>query len=152
MKPIPCILVGALALGLAACSSEERTKVDAAQSASVVSWPALKTLDELSHQADILIEDKKLAELAPLAPKVKEAALKVAGETAPANALDLPKVTVLQQDLKSAAESIGDPATAKPEELGTTIEAIHTIVETLVEASGLPHEHGAHDGHEGHNH
>ncbi len=107
----------------------------------VVKWPSLKKLDDLAERCEALCERKEVAALRKIASSVKDAAKAVESEPVPKGAKSPDEVKVLQSDLKSLADSIGDSVKQDSEELTAILAGIHPIVEKLMEASGMPHVH-----------
>ena len=107
----------------------------------VVKWPSLKKLDDLAEKCEALSERKDVPALRKIAASVKSSATVVSADAVPKNAKQPAQVKVLQADLKSLTDSIGDPATQDGEELTAVLAGIHPIVEQLMEASGMPHVH-----------
>lgn len=107
----------------------------------VVKWSSLKKLDDLAERCEALCERKDVTALRKIASLVKYAAKAVESEPVPKGAKSPDEVKVLQADLKSLADSIGDPVKQDGEELTAILAGIHPVVEKLMEASGMPHVH-----------
>lgn len=108
---------------------------------TVVKWPSLKKLDDLAEKCEALAEQKDVVGLRKIAASVKLAAKTVQTEAIPTGAKEPERVKVLQGDLKSLTESIGDPDKQDGGELTAVLAAVHPIVEQLMQASGMPHVH-----------
>lgn len=112
----------------------------------VVKWPSLKKLDDLAERCEALCGNKDISGLRKIAAEVKDAAKVVASDTVPQGAKQPGQVKVLQEDLKSLADSIGDADKQDGEELSAILAGIHPVVEQLMEASGMPHVHEEKEG------
>src|ERR1035437_3924220 len=108
---------------------------------TVVKWPSLKKLDDLAERCEALSEKKDVGGLRKIAAEVKDAAKIVASDAVPEGAKQPGQVKVLQGDLKSLTDSIGDPEKQDGEEITMILAGVHPIVEQLMEASGMPHVH-----------
>ena len=95
---------------LAACAKENASAPAAnnetpaavnttAKNKDVVQWPELRALDELAELAEAFCDKKNAAGMRRLAPRINQAALRVAQGTPPANATRLDEVKMLQKDL-----------------------------------------------------
>ena len=122
------------------------TIVPAKAEDQVVKWPSLKKLDDLAERCEALSEKKDVGGLRKIAAEVKSAAKTVAGEAVPQGAKEPGQVKVLQEDLKSLADSIGDADKQDGEELSAILAGIHPVVEQLMAAAGMPHVHEEKEG------
>ncbi len=113
---------------------------------NVVHWDALKELDELAEQAEVLCEENDVDKLLLLVAPIKEAATQVATDAVPAGAKDAAQVKLLQSDLKSLSDALPSSKQQNGAELVGILSAFHPIVEKLMEATGMPHVH-EHEGH-----
>lgn len=112
-----------------------------AHAGEVIKWPALKKLDDVAERCEALCDRKDIPALRKVAADARKAAVAVVDDKIPAAAKDRERVKILQADLKSLVDALGDPATQDGEELLGLLAGIHPIVAQLMEAAGMPHVH-----------
>ena len=109
--------------------------------AAGVQWPSLKRLDDLAERCEALSDKKDVSGLRKIAAEVKSAMKVVTSDAVPKGAKQPSQVKVLQGDLKSLADALGDPKKQDGEELTAILAGVHPLVEALMAASGMPHVH-----------
>lgn len=135
---IPVVL-----LLLASCG-ENRSEV----SGEVVSWPELVAFDELAYRVEGLAKVKDHKAILSQRTRLLEAGWAVSPSTMPKNVSNPKKVHQLLGDLSSLVNRLA--ASDVPEEqLISLAEGLHPVVESLIEAAGMPHLHSNEGPNEG---
>lgn len=114
-------------------------------------WDELDELHHLADNAHELAEDGSIVDLKAMLADLRDHALAVANEDPPSFIAEPLTVKVLLPDLAGLAEELKNSETLSDEEIINLANSFHPLVEQIMEASGLSHDHG-HDHDHDHDH
>lgn len=100
-------------------------------------WPALLALDAVVVRAEALAASQDAARLRDLAPALREAARKVAGDAPPAGAVRTNDVAILQKDFLSLAVALDDVHHLSDPQLVDLAGGVAPLLQTLFDAAGI---------------
>ncbi len=138
-----------IVLLISACSQNQESK--GRTSTDVVQWKALSELDELAEHLESDVKDNDLEHVREHIADLQAAAKEVIENPPPKNSKNPEKIKLIQADLKSLIDNITDELVSNDQMLTSLVMSLHPIVESMMEAAGVPHVHD-HEDHEGHEH
>ncbi len=107
--------------------------------ASPVAWPELVQFDELAYRADGLARTDDLISVEGMRMDLVDAGRAVTPSTIPANAADPRLAETLLADLGSLVEGLS--SSTDPETTTVIVLGLHPVIESLMDAVGMPHVH-----------
>lgn len=117
-------------------------------------WPELARFDEIAVRAERLARTGNIASLGDVRAELVEAGRAVTAATIPSNATHPEQVKPILADLASLIDDLSSDL--DDESLATLVQGFHPVIESLMEAAGMPHDHDDHDhgdhDHGDHNH
>ncbi|MEM1184977.1 MAG: hypothetical protein AAGI53_08225 [Planctomycetota bacterium] len=120
-------------IGIATSCSQE------ASSEEPVSWPELARFDDLAFRADGFARVGDLDAVQEARAELLEAGRAVTSSTVPSNVADPDQVATILSDLVSLVDGLSSEADG--ERLGEIVLGLHTVIENLINAAGMPHVH-----------
>lgn len=118
------------------------------QSDEAVSWPQLVRFDEIAYRADGFARAGDLASVREFRDDILKAGRALGPSTIPSNASDPQQVETILADLASIIDGISSEE-LDDDSLVTLVLGLHTVIERLMNAAGMPHHHaneGPNDG------
>ena len=107
---------------------------------TVVEWPALKEMDDWAEKGEAWADEGKVGEMRKALPELTAAGNKLLASAVPANARDPKAVAQTMGDFRDVISHLKKPGLSD-DDLKVQVAAIHPLVASLMEASGLPHVH-----------